>query len=83
VKSVESVTIAASTGTAGNFGVVLYKPLAPLFGTRNDLLLDQSMFFTCGGFMPEILDDACLFMMVSSSVGTMGPVGAVLYFNED
>lgn len=28
VRSVESVTLAASTGTAGNFGVVLFKPLA-------------------------------------------------------
>lgn len=27
VKSVESITLAASTGTAGNFGITLYKPL--------------------------------------------------------
>lgn len=34
VQSVESVTIAASTGTAGNFGVTLFKPLA-VFGTSS------------------------------------------------
>lgn len=31
VRSVESVTLAATTGTAGNFGVTLYRPLA-VFG---------------------------------------------------
>lgn len=60
VRSVESVTL-ASAGASGNFGIVLFKPLAIVgrknitnFGQAN--FLDGKMF----GGLPEIQDDACL-----------------------
>lgn len=62
VRSVESVTLAGSTGSAGNFGVMLYKPLAMLF--PNDT--EQMNVFDCVstgkmvGQFNEVLDDACL-----------------------
>jgi hypothetical protein len=62
VKSVESVTVLATTGTAGNFGVTLFKPLAvfcyPLSQTEP---IYQDGLLSAGGMMPEIVDGACLF----------------------
>lgn len=64
VRAVASVTLSVTTGTAGNFGVTLYKPLisfpAPLYGNQNyiyDAIANQ------GGQLPKILTDACLFWL--------------------
>lgn len=62
VRSVESVTLAGTTGTAGNFGVVMFKPLATLCCNS----FDGSMVFdavSTGGFigaLAEVNPDACL-----------------------
>jgi hypothetical protein len=62
VRSVESVTLAGATGTAGNFGVCLFKPLAML--AMNDFqgahVIDA---VSTGGFvgaLEEVHPDACL-----------------------
>lgn len=59
-RSVESVTLAASTvSAAGNFGVTLFKPLMS-FSMRAS---EYAMFDTVlgnGGVMPPIVNDACL-----------------------
>ena len=72
VRAVASVTATASTGTVGNFGVTLFKPLLAIptypgvvnFDAINNML----------GGMPEITSDACLqwlyVPMVTSTVGT-------------
>lgn len=54
VKSVEGVTLAATTATAGNFGVTLFRPLA-LFGagTRGQNFLWDAMIGGCGN-MPDV-----------------------------
>lgn len=83
VKSVESVTLAASTGTVGNFGVVLYKPLVPLAHTLLDGVSTFSPFHTLGGFLPEILDDSALCLVVSSTQAVPGPFTGVFRFSED
>lgn len=58
VQSVESVTLAATTGTAGTLGVTLYKPLFVVpFGAVDPLSID--MLFNLGQ-LPEIDQDACL-----------------------
>lgn len=62
VRSVESVTLSGSTGTAGNFGITLYKPLLmiPVLGnfterqTIHDAVLGGAMV------MPLIEDNCCL-----------------------
>lgn len=61
-RSVESVTLAATTGTAGNFGVALFKPLCAmtLESTSGAMPLDavSSGGITAG--LAELDDDACL-----------------------
>lgn len=58
VRSVEDVTVSASTGTAGDFAVVIAKPIAWLpLGVR----LSASRDFTVGvSGMPEIESGACI-----------------------
>lgn len=62
VRSVESVSLAATTGTAGAFGVILYKPLAMMF--VNDVeganVIDCVSSGRMVGQFNEVLDNACL-----------------------
>ena len=79
VRAVASVTVAATTGTAGAFGVTLFKPLYTLIPSDVSGLL-QGGFVTGGTFggIPEIVDGACLFPICISS-GTNGQgSGAIL-----
>ena len=73
VKSVQSVTLAASTGTAGNFGVTLYKPLY-VIGVESSSAVTHNTFLTGAtfGLIPEIPDNACLF-----PIGIIGGVNAI------
>lgn len=79
VRSVESVTLAATTGTAGNFGVCLFKPLAIM--AMNDWQGAHAIdAVSSGGFvgaLAEVHPDACLSVFgignVSQAVG-----GAIL-----
>ena len=62
VKSVESVTLAGTTGTAGNFGVTLFKPLlaVPGFGTwTKDTARDYNGLIGLGT-LPEVKNNACI-----------------------
>lgn len=79
VRSVESVTLAGTTGTAGNFGVCLFKPIAIM--AMNDFqgahVIDA---VSSGGFvgaLAEVHSDACLSVFgignVSQAIG-----GAIL-----
>lgn len=62
VRSVESVTLLATTGTAGNFGVFLYKPLMTfsLDSTTGTMPIDAVSSGGMIGSMAEFDDDACL-----------------------
>ncbi len=76
IKSVESVTLSGSTGTVGNFGVTLYRRLTPFLAIA-PYMPDTHIYDAVqhlGGFMPRVLDDACLFlwMIATSSTGTSG-----------
>lgn len=59
VQSVESVTISATTGTAGNFGVTIAKPIALglIPGTGTGFWRD---YLTGLPNLPKIADDSCL-----------------------
>jgi hypothetical protein len=75
VKSVESVTVLATTGTAGAFGVTLFKPLqAFVFDGHEDIDFDPVIGGRMFGGMPEIVDDACLFwlLMITTGAGAYG-----------
>ena len=70
VRSVESVTLAATTGTAGAFGVALFKPLCAmtLENTAGAMPIDA---VSSGGFtasLAECDDDACLTFAVTMAV---------------
>lgn len=80
VRSVESVTLTASTGTLGSIGVVLFKPLYTICVDSTSGILSASGFITgntCGG-IAKVEDDACLFTCcVSVSNNAIGN-GALL-----
>jgi hypothetical protein len=80
VRSVESVTLASSTGTVGNFGITLYKMLAAfpleLFSTSRDQFL--------AGNLIDVHDDACLFwLFMPSGASAIGNFQATVSFIED
>jgi hypothetical protein len=66
VRSVESVTLAASTATAGNFGVCLFKPLAMLSMESFTGVAPLDMVSTGGvtGQFADINPNACLSVLL-------------------
>lgn len=80
VRSVEGVTVLATTGTAGNFGVCLFKPLMQfsLESTTGTMPLDAVSSGGMIGSMAEFDDDACLtFMVMTPALQTIN--GTVLF----
>lgn len=81
VRSVESVTLTATTGTAGAYGVTLFKPLVPI------VITDSSGVLSAGGFLsgsvlgglPQILDGACLSMLCCPGTVNGQVSGALLF----
>lgn len=76
VRAVASVTLAATTGTAGDFGITILRPLAEL------------PFLAIGGgglveyvdMLPEIFPGACLaFMFIPHTVSRLGILGAASF----
>lgn len=78
IRSVESVTLAATTATAGNFGVTLFKPLMilPNFSFVADQVQPRTLNTLVGGSgcCPEIMDDACLQLLGLSNSTVVGVV---------
>lgn len=76
-RSVESVTVLATTGTAGNFGVTLYKPLVvlpPLAAAQNgDCDMPFQWDLLAGGRMLKLEGDPCFqFFYHAVSTGSGG-----------
>lgn len=71
IRSVESVTLAATTGTVGNFGVTLYKPLAYINLPYGEGPGDFDLLNGLIGF-ESIPDNACLFPVLLPA-GTTSP----------
>ena len=80
VKSIESVTVLATTGTAGNFGVCLYKPLAMISfeSTTGQAPLDAVSSGCIIGSLCEIHPDACLTFLGNGVISTLAIGGAVI-----
>jgi hypothetical protein len=70
IRSIESVTLAATTGTVGNFGVCLYKPLAmiSLESATGAMPLDSVSTGCIIGSLCEIHADACLTVSAFTAV---------------
>lgn len=83
VRSVQSVTLAASTTTAGNFGVTLFRPLYVL-------CVESTSGVSSGGFVsglsaggiPVAENGACLFLM-SISAGANAACAGTLILEEN
>lgn len=71
MRSVESVTLAGTTGTVGNFGVVLYKPLAWIFANDSEgaNVTDCVSTGRMLGQFNEVLDGACLSVFAVMNTG--------------
>jgi hypothetical protein len=84
VRSVENSTLLASTGTAGAFGITLYKPLVAvpvMGGTESNV--NGSPLKMLGGMLPEVIDDACLWLLyVPSTSTTTGAIVGRVNFLE-
>jgi hypothetical protein len=85
VRSVESVTLAASTvSAAGNFGVTLFKPLlylpVPSLGSQQ-LLFDSVQ--TLSTYMPVIENNACLFYIICAGTTASGVMQNAIRFIEE
>lgn len=72
VRSVESVTVTATTGTAGNFGVCMFKPLAmiSLESATGAMPLDAVSTGCIIGSLAEIHPDACLSISSFTAIST-------------
>lgn len=82
VKSVETITLAASTGTAGNFGVTLYKILG-VWPVNSTFVYPHTGAPEFGYPMPAIPDNACLDLIAFGSGQSNVAVMADLVFFED
>jgi hypothetical protein len=80
VISIESVTLAGTTATAGNFGVCLYKPLAmiSLESTTGQAPLDAVSSGCIIGSLCEIHPDACLTFLGNGTISSIAIGGAVI-----
>lgn len=69
IKSIQTVTVLATTGTAGNFGVTVAKRLAvfPMMQVNVGGVLDFA-----GTGLPRIYDDACFWLVSLNSTTSTG-----------
>lgn len=77
---VPQVTLAGTTGTAGNFGVMLFRPLFAILVPDGSGVTQAAGFitgYTCGG-LPKIPVDACLFAVAISMSTSAAGAGAIL-----
>jgi phage tail sheath gpL-like len=80
VRAVATIALTATTGTAGDIGVTLFKPLYVITVDESSGVISAAGFITgktCGG-IAVIPDDACIFAIaISQGANAMG-AGAVL-----
>lgn len=81
-KALDQITISATTGTAGDIAVVLYKPLLyiPIYGLEDPARYDA--LFSNGSNLPEIFDAACLMAVVIPNLAGTGVIGMTPIFVE-
>jgi hypothetical protein len=81
VRAVADVTLSGTTGTIGNFGVTLFKPLYAICVSDTSGVLSAAGFITgntCGG-VATVEDGACLFAIaISQSTNATGS-GVILF----
>jgi len=83
VRSVESVTVLATTGTAGNFGVTLFRPILALSVPVTSQSFEWDPLFNLGAQAPDIVDNACLSWLAIMNAANTGVVQGELSFAEN
>ncbi len=83
VKSVSDLTVLATTGTAGAFGVTLFKPLLAFPTPGSTLLYEWDALIGLGGNIPIIQPGACLYWTFMSVAGSSGTLMYEASFAED
>lgn len=81
VRAVASVTLAATTGTAGAFGVTLFTPLYVICVPDGSGVLPTGGFLsgsTFGG-IPAVVDDSCLSLLYCGQSTNAAGAGALLF----
>ena len=81
-QAVAGLTLAASTGTAGAFGVTLFKPLLSL-SVQDANRFDWDPLEHAGGQSPEIPNDACLQLLWMANATTTGGFELEVLLAED
>lgn len=79
IKAVNSVTLSATTGTAGNFGITATRPCT-MIATNVANKFESHDWATLG--LPEIANDSCLFMIMlcpTTSTGTVRGQGKIAH----
>lgn len=79
IKAVNSVTLSATTGTAGNFGITATRPRTSVSAP----LLNKTETFDWAQLgLPEVVNDACLFLIMlcaTTSTGTVRGQGKIAH----
>lgn len=84
VRSVESVTLAATTGTAGNFGITLFKPLAILTSDFGEGRAASNNMLISGGLQLEAIpESACLGLIMMNPLTAFSSMSLDLKLAED
>jgi hypothetical protein len=81
VRSVESVQLSGSTGTAGDFGVTIYRNVCP-FGVSQNGVGGSGLDLMEGPDALKMVTNACLFMWTMSTSTTFGYIDLGLQFVE-
>lgn len=79
IKAVNSITLSATTGTAGNFGITATRPRT-MIATNVANKFETHDWATLG--LPEISNDSCLFMIMlcpTTSTGTVRGQGKIAH----
>lgn len=82
VQAVANINLVATTGTAGNIGVTLFKPIYTIIvdDTAGQTITGYLTGNSFGG-IPEIVDNACLFVMCLSASTSSSGAGS-LFISE-
>lgn len=83
VKLVHEVTLSASTGIAGNFGVTLFRPLLLIPGLSDAQTVLADVVLGLAGNLAPVLPDACLWLVVAPRTITVGPWAGELRVIEE
>lgn len=82
IRSVENVNLVATTGTTGNFGVTLAKPILAIpFPTPSQIMSMDSLFTV--GALPDLANGACIFYGVHATSTASGVLLKSYNMSED